>query len=325
MQLNELLQAHTLDEISEKTKISRRNLKHLFQKEFKVLPKTKALGFISILQREYPLNLDVLKKEAQEYYEAHGEEEEIGIALANKQEGNPPSKFNFLPLLAVGLLAFATWYFVTQFDKKMLRSYLPFNGKSVQTDIVAEINGQSEGVTPDSGIAKPDIFTGQNRSKQIEKPLQIEDAITEIKSEVEKEKQVEEEAKSFEAIQPDDVKVKIVESSLVPAANTNTAIPKTDPRLYKKIEIVPDRRLWFGLVNVQTKKRKHYSVSKPFGLDLGRYSWLLATSSAPFSLYLDGQKSHYTDTREHYFLLDQKGIHELDKKTYVAKGGYRRW
>jgi cytoskeletal protein RodZ len=118
MPLSELLQDHTLEEIASRTNIAPNNLQALFNGEFEVLKRAKALGFISILEREYHLDLEGVKKEAKAYYEAHQEEEGMTVshALVDERRGTPLWVF----LIALGLLGYVSWYFLSHFQAKTL-------------------------------------------------------------------------------------------------------------------------------------------------------------------------------------------------------------
>ncbi len=67
MQLNEILEENSVKTISQKTKILESNLESLFAGKFDTLQKTRALGFIAIIEREYNADLSRLREEALEY------------------------------------------------------------------------------------------------------------------------------------------------------------------------------------------------------------------------------------------------------------------
>ena len=125
MQLNEILETNSFDGISKKTNIAKDTLERLFVADFGALQKTKALGFISIIEREYHADLDSLRSEAQEYYAQHTEPQgkrTVGIPVVHQKRG----KSKWLLILVFGLLVYVSWYFFTQFDKKHLKNILPF-------------------------------------------------------------------------------------------------------------------------------------------------------------------------------------------------------
>jgi hypothetical protein len=124
MQLNEILEENTIKSISQKTKISEDNLENLLAANFDPLKKIKVLGFISILEREYNVDLSQLKEEALAYYSQEKEDNSITVGLPMNDEKKGKSKLFLLLILA--LLAYASWYFFTQFDKKHLSELIPF-------------------------------------------------------------------------------------------------------------------------------------------------------------------------------------------------------
>jgi AraC-like DNA-binding protein len=124
MQLNEILEEHTIKAISEKTKISEENLHDLLNSNFGTLKKIKTMGFISIIEREYNADLDPLRDEALAYYSVHQDEHNFSVPLPVTEEKKKRSKLFILIVLA--LLAYASWYFFTQFDKKHLSQLIPF-------------------------------------------------------------------------------------------------------------------------------------------------------------------------------------------------------
>ncbi len=124
MQLNEILEENTIKSISQKTKISEENLENLLAANFDAIKKIKALGFISILEREYDSDLSQLREEALAYYSQGKEDHTITVGSPLGEEKKGKSKL-FL-LLVLALLAYASWYFFTQFDKKHLSELIHF-------------------------------------------------------------------------------------------------------------------------------------------------------------------------------------------------------
>ncbi len=129
MQLNELLDKHSIKEISVKTNISASNLQILIDNEFNRLQKVKTLGFISILEREYSLDLTELKEEALTFYLNHPEGVKSIAFSGESIEEEGTSKL--LLFFILFLLGYASWYFFTQFDKKKLSGLLPFNDDKI--------------------------------------------------------------------------------------------------------------------------------------------------------------------------------------------------
>lgn len=124
MQLSDILEEHSLKNISKKTNISEENLEYLLEKNFDKIERVKALGFISIIEREFKADLGALKREAQAYYaEQLPAEESIVITGVLVEEKRGKSKW--LLFIVLALLAYASWYFVTQYNKSHSNTLQP--------------------------------------------------------------------------------------------------------------------------------------------------------------------------------------------------------
>jgi len=162
MTLEDILQEHTLKNMSQTTKISEENLEQIANEEFSNLVKAKALGFISILEREYQVDLKVLKERALLYYEERGEEESVNIALPRVEE--PKGRSKLFLFFVLGLLAYASWYFFTQFDKKTLDNMLPFTEEKTIEELSDDKNITKEKTNLEKLLNVTNIFK-QNENK----------------------------------------------------------------------------------------------------------------------------------------------------------------
>lgn len=296
MQLSEILEENSVKSISKKTNISEQNLEYLLANNFAALKKVKTLGFISIIEREYKADLKAMREEALEYYADTTEDNRITIGMAVVEEKKGTSKLSILIIL--GILGYASWYFFTQFDKKHLSELIPF----IDEQTIEKLVGQEDEVK--------EIFIQETPS---ENPPQKAEAVT-TKNEAVDTPQTEEDADSS----TQDVVTETVESESE-VGEAEVAVEKKD------ILILPFSRLWFGLVDMGTKDRDHFSIDAPYRLDITDKSWLVATSSAPFSL-VDGEETKdFNDAKEHYFKIDKNGIESLTKSEYVTLGGWSQW
>ncbi|MDD3592739.1 MAG: hypothetical protein PHO65_08860 [Sulfurovum sp.] len=124
MQLSDILEEHSLKNISKKTNISEENIEYLLEKNFDKIERVKAMGFISIIEREFDADLGVLKSEAQAYYAEQVPPEESIVMRGMLVEGKrrKPKWFLFIVLV---LLAYASWYFVTKYNKSHSNTLQP--------------------------------------------------------------------------------------------------------------------------------------------------------------------------------------------------------
>ena len=152
MQLNEILEENTIKSISQKTKISEDNLENLLAANFDALKKIKTLGFISILEREYKADLSALREEALTHYSQQTEENNFTVVIPVEEEKKGKSKLFLFIILA--LLAYASWYFFTQFDKKHLSELIPFiDEQKIENSITENEENKKEISIEDLSIA----------------------------------------------------------------------------------------------------------------------------------------------------------------------------
>ncbi|WP_294952627.1 hypothetical protein [Sulfurovum sp.] len=173
MQLNELLEENSTKTISQKTKISEDNIEYLMNNDFGAIKKVKTLGFISILEREYHIDLSKLREDALAYYAEHDKNENVTLGLPIVVE-EKSGRSKWLWLLVAILLGYASWYFLTQFDQSQLKSLLPFN-ESKSMDSIAPDNTVNtneplsikEAIdTEKSTVAVPEHENEQNNSEK---------------------------------------------------------------------------------------------------------------------------------------------------------------
>ncbi len=289
MQLNDILEEHSIKTISKKTNISEENLEYLVAANFDALKKIKALGFISILEREYHADLGRLREHALEYYGSSTEDTSITLGLPLIEEKRGKSKF--LLFFVFLLLGYASWYFFTQFDKKHLSGLIPFVDEKMIESFTGENKDSSKAeIVEDLSIAKVTVANTQTTVES--KDIIIVEKVSE-----------ENVTKKTETIAEDTAAVTAMEN----------------------VSIVPVGRLWFGLVEMDTKKRDHFSIAEAYELKVENKTWLVATSSAPFSLASAGVTRDFNDAKEHYFKINKNDIQDLSKDEYVELGGWSQW
>jgi len=315
MQLNDVLEENSVKAISKKTNISEDNIEALISEDFEYLAKAKALGFISILERDFDVDLTKLKEKALEYYGAHSSEEQsITIGLPVMEEKKGRSKW-FLVLM-LGLLAYASWYFVTQFDKKTLSTLLPFSEDKVETVEPAKMKEKQSEINKDEALSISNALTHTQTDAT---GAQTDIVVANIEPNASKEVSVSEQAIAEAPVvvetQNAASETVVTEAPVVTEIETET----------EKIMLIPEHRLWFGMIDIRTGKRDNFSISKTFEIDVKDKSWLIATSSAPFSFLNKEETQEFNDAKEHYFKVSKEGIEPLSRTEYIAQGGYRKW
>jgi len=307
MQLNDILEENSVKAMSARTKISEDNLENLLAKNFDKLKKVKTLGFISIIEREYHADLAHLRDDAQEYYGQLSEDKSITLGLPVTEEKKGSSKFFMFIVFA--LLTAVAWYFLTQFDKKNLSDLIPFVDESTLENIMG--SDDAVDVVEDLKISK--VSEAKTDSQEIVEMTSTVETTTVLPT------------TSSETITDDEsVMVAQTVTDITPETNTEEEDTVESP-MKKIVSIVPVKRLWFGLIDMETKERNHFSIAEAYQLEVGEKRWLIATSSAPFSLKAGEKREAFNDAKEHYFKIDENSAMSLTKSEYVALGGWAQW
>ncbi len=187
MQLNELVESESIQAISHKTNITEEHIEQLLEERFESIERPKALGFISIIEREYDLDLSKLREKALEYYNAH--QQEYGVVFSDittaEKEQKSKGVLWVAPLLLVGI----SWYFYTLYERDHTLVHLPFgeqNKTQVERASNAVISQSTTKEAPHPESTPPHVTTTQaptaERSSTTEAPTPTEKSTTAEKS-----------------------------------------------------------------------------------------------------------------------------------------------
>ena len=163
MQLNEIIEENSIATISKRTRISVENIEKLVRRDFSDMKRVKALGFISILEREFGIELDTLKKECQEYFFSSPEEEfDVKLVVTVPESGDHESGrwiSRLLVLLVLFGIGYGAWYFLADGEGKRDN-----NSTINHTSLIGSIVNQAKTWLGDSstldGTQTPDTATG---------------------------------------------------------------------------------------------------------------------------------------------------------------------
>ena len=128
-----------LKKVSNKTFINEADLAAFLEGDFTNINKTRALGFIQILEREYPVKLDELKKAYLSQYQQN-KKEKTEVVVQSKVEEEIAWKKYIVWGVPVLLLVLGGWYFATRDNSALstLESEQNVVSTDINTDVVIE-------------------------------------------------------------------------------------------------------------------------------------------------------------------------------------------
>lgn len=142
MNLENVLEENSIESISKKTNISTDNLKRIFERDFSAFKKVQALGFISILERDYNLDLSALKQECKDYFIDDEGDVKISIYQAKPKGKGRWLFFLFLLFLLAAVASLMIYNYTMQSSKSGVQMFL------TQEMVLSEVNA-SENIPED--------------------------------------------------------------------------------------------------------------------------------------------------------------------------------
>ncbi len=334
MLFNELIEQKGLESVFSKTNISSENLNRLLNEEFDKLNRVKALGFLLILEREYPdIDVNELRQRIKLYYEDHApaDDKVVMVPASSTTGGND---FSFFKIFIIATILGGGYYLYTKGELKPITNQvedkknffddnkaLDTNATEAEAKKVIIEKTEPESVRINTPVA-PKMETvrlNEDESHNKRKNASTHKTNKEKSTATDSDKSVESVVKEVsEDFLKHEANKKIEESPKNKETITVTPI--------KTITINPTRgMLWYGFINLKTKKRREFmkKVSTPFTIGDGK--WLLVTGHGYVDIVSDSKTVENADNKKHYFLIDSTDIKEIDKKEFRRLNGHRGW
>ena len=336
MQLNEIIDKDGVEKLSLLTNISIDNLNNLAEENFEKLTRVKSLGFLLILERDCKdIDVSALRERVKVYYEENKPADE-NVVMISKDSVQGGSNFSFFKWFVVLALLGGAWYLYTQgkldgllknieekkdfFDDNQA---LESNVSEKEANNVVIKSSNEEPIT----IATP-VAPAEKKITLIatEHKTDANSTIIDVNTTHELTTEAEKSAESIvqEVIESaEEVVEKTVEEVVTAEANETVEAPVAT---ISTITINPTRgTLWFGFINLDTKKKREFmkKTSTPFDIKGGR--WLLVTGHGYVDIVSDVSTIELADSKKHYFYIDSSEIKTLTKKEFRKMNGRRGW
>lgn len=328
MQFNELIEQEEIGKVAIKTTISQNNLNYLVSEDFENLSRVKALGFLVILEREYKeLEVSELRERVKLYFENNKPDHDNVIVIS--ETSSTQGGFSFFKWFVILGILFGSWYLYTQGELDRLLENVT-SKKDVYDDNKALENNistkEAETVSVTKNIHSPVTIVAPVATKI---DLEVESSKEENGTmENSTESLTVEEAVAKKLEKEEIRKVEEVQS-LVTQPIENMVTEETEVVTASGISTItinPTRgMLWFGFINVDTKKKKEFmkQVSTPFDIKDGR--WILVTGHGFVDVVSELETIEVSDRNKHYFYMDSTELKEISQKEFRDLNGGRGW
>ncbi len=326
MQLNELIEQEGIEKVAIKTTISQDNLNYLINENFEKLSRVKALGFLLILEREYKeLEVSELRENIKLFFENNHPDYDNLIVVSRSSSTHKSGEFSFFKWFVILGILVGGWYLYTQGKLDGLLQNIT-NKKDIYTNEKALENNTTEEEAEKISITK-DTQEPVSIVAPVEPKIDLEAATVNVVAE---ENRTEKTVNKTETMQSSVAKeLTKIKASQPLLSNGEAAENKPEVKsvpVISTITINPTRgMLWFGFINVDTKKKKEFmkQVSTPFDIKDGR--WILVTGHGFLDIASEAKTLEVSDRNKHYFYIDSKEIKEISQKEFRELNGGHGW
>lgn len=261
------IKAIGIETLHQRTKISPQNLKALIARDFSKFSKVQFLGFVSILERDFNLDLSSYKDE----YLAASDTvlevtPEIKSFISEEEPRKPHTnrKMIIFALLGLSLIGF--------FAYKML-----FSVEQHPQPIVLNESAIIEAKEHIAAVEKQELLTQQRE----------------------------------------------LNASTVASEEDNTS-QKIETEIVPKVVILPKRRLWIGLINIETGKRIQDVIDSGYELNTSS-SWLLIFGHGYLNIEYNKKLLEFTSRKKLWFVYEDGELQQIDKDEFRRKNGGKTW
>jgi len=320
-----------LKEVSKKTLIDKKDLNYIKNEEFDKLSKTKGLGFIKIIEREYKIDLSAKKDKFMEYLKEHGKESAKEFFIAP-----PKQPIKILPKLIVILLVLlivAGMVYIVYLNTASLSSSNQANIEKNQIVKEAQVI---------SGI---DINESNDTNKEVAVSMAKQEDNNSDNSFLSNKQENSEKNISVSA----DETIKTAVSSFDTNSTQNeavskessdkdlTVIQKTKPQEDKKLQndnnitvknynltIIPKSRIWVGVVDLENYKKKSYLKDTNITINKN-HNFMIATGHGEFKLLFDDRILDFNTKNPVRFVVKDGNISQISRKEFIKLNRGKYW
>jgi len=285
----EKLQELGSKKIASATHISVGHIDNILNKEFAKFQKPQFFGFISILEREYKIDLSGLKQEFL-FTRAQAEmSQETSFDLTENASKHFDRKKVFYGVASVAAVLLLILLFT-------LIDLSPNQAQKI------EINNTA--------------------IDQAKKNLNLEPAHIANVEEAIKESDIE--SAEYGQETPEENATVLGTEDLLEENATVQEAASIEPAMPLHLRIVPSRELWVGMIDTETHQRKAKVITEPLDLNAEK-EWLIVTGYGYLEMECGDTTKKYSETGKLLFLYENGVCYKIDEAEFKARNKGRVW
>jgi hypothetical protein len=306
----EMLKKIGVEAISMRTHISTDNVHKLLAGEFESFSAIQFNGFVTIIEREFDVDLTAWRDEfSQRMPEVEEPLEPVeDDPFANAAKSKKQQRMTVAVLTALLILVVMVTYLVLGGGDKAEKIELNntaieqarANLASMNTTTVSQTQAQMDSIQETHQREAVESVEAVGATEADEGPASVEKA----------------EANAV---------VKTVEPAAPKETNLTVETPsKSEVLVSEDVVLRPTTTIWLGVIDAETSKRTAQTTDDPLHLD-GSKTWLIVTGHGFFSLECGGEKTRFSQRERVYLLYEAGKCLVLDEAEFKARNRGRVW
>lgn len=284
------LRALGAQKIYEDTHIPLPYIQSMIHESFEGLNRVQFLGFVSILEREYGSELEILREKGLEYFETQKSEKVRDVDLF----GNPEKKHNLIPVyIAIALVVIA---FIV---------YQNFLSASKDEIVIDELDNSA------IDTAKEKITVELK-----EAPTVVDKNETNVSV---KEDNVTETNMTVVSVVDTNKSSQSVVKSEIPRVKEKKELKKLAPLVIK-----PRKKVWVGYINKTDNTKKQAVVKHILTLDPEKV-WLLSFGHGMVDINVNSKRNRFSSSKAMRFIYKNGRLKPLSVKEFKKLNRGRLW
>lgn len=298
---SEKLQELGVQRIHDDTHISIQHINIVLNEEFENINKVQFMGFISILEREYDIDLSDIRDNGLEYYKSD----------ANTYNGEPGV------FVVVGKhKTFKYFYIVLAFIVFIFAMYFTMNYETQKSSVVVEnkiidevkknIESVQDGITPEKRLENSEITKKDTPS---------------LKKKSQEETLVPSEKTSSLAVKSNkEIKVEVLKKE---ESKAPQVLPEKSADI-SPLVVEPRSKLWIGYVDISHNKKYQKIITEPLVLD-AHTKWLLFLGHGNVNIEVNGIVNEYRTKKSMRFIYKEGKLKKVTTEEFKKLNRGRKW
>ena len=295
-----------LQEVCKRTHIEVKQLEYMINNQYDKLNKVNTLGFVKILSREYKLDFTDWLEGFHDYWAESKAEEDSNkekiFIRAKSERSYKKAVWSFLFIASIAGLFGLFSIFKLEIDFDVMSFLDKAKSDTIQTSAfqsapVVQEAATSLGVKVEERV----IETNSSNSTVQAVVVSIDENLT-------------------RKIESNDTNATNIPLSILP--ESNTILVKTLPK--NSAIIAPSRRIWVGIINLETFARKESLNDQNMTIDLTKRQ-IIKTGNGFFKLSYDGSIEDFAEQGSTRFLVENGTMKKISEEKYIELNRGKNW